>query len=820
MKRLLWVGDAACPTGFARVTHSVTERLKAKWDVHILGLNYNGDPHDHQGIKIYPADRGGDFWGVQRIGNLIGYLNPDVVLILQDPWRVVPYFAGIPFSQPVCAYMPVDAEHMKPIIGRALHRLTTAIWYTEFGANEARLAGYRGPYEIIPHGVDPAFFCPMVKREAREKLGLPAIFNEAFIVGNVNSINPRKRMDLTIRYFATWIREYQPKNAILYLHCNIKDGRSYDLIDLKDYYGVGDRVIFPDFGDGIALLESHMPYVYNSFDVQVSTTQGEGWGLCVAPETMIQVPNGAKPMREILPGDLVMSGDGSYRLVRNKIGRFDKTLRIKASGLPVLRVTAQHPFLVLPRRADRKEYYARHPEEMPAWTRADQLKTGDLIACPRPNWSIPLPESFDLAVLGGQRMCFDETHVWLKTGYSPKNASPSLTEISDRFCVSKRVAEDARAIASGYPRAGRGGPGSCALAVAEQLGPVPAPQQVRLKRFVPFTDRTLELLGWYLAEGNVSGMNRVEIDLHRREYPIAERLSESIEELFGLQATIEFNGPNKCRLRVCSRILARFFRYLCGSGERRKRLAPILVQSAVHLAPMIHAYFRGDGHRAITWAITTASTVLAWQLRMVLAAAEIHSGIFHSRKRSVWVVSVGGDALERFGKWIRTPVPAGRSRAAGTTALIRDDYIFVPVRKIEAESLETEVMDIEVDGTHCFVGNGAVLHNTTMEGMACKVPQIVPDYAALGEWAKGVAKLVPVTDLVPTPIEGINTMGGIPSEEAFVDALQSLYTNERLRHRYAVDGWHRVKEARYRWDTVAEQFDRVLTEAAERRRAA
>jgi len=46
MKKLLWIGDAACDSGFSNVTHSVLSFLHNSWDVSVLGVNYRGDPHN------------------------------------------------------------------------------------------------------------------------------------------------------------------------------------------------------------------------------------------------------------------------------------------------------------------------------------------------------------------------------------------------------------------------------------------------------------------------------------------------------------------------------------------------------------------------------------------------------------------------------------------------------------------------------------------------------------------------------------------------------------------------------------------------------
>ena len=54
MAKVLWYGDACSNTGFGRVTTSVLEHLQKEHEVEVIGINYNGDPHDLP-YKIYPA---------------------------------------------------------------------------------------------------------------------------------------------------------------------------------------------------------------------------------------------------------------------------------------------------------------------------------------------------------------------------------------------------------------------------------------------------------------------------------------------------------------------------------------------------------------------------------------------------------------------------------------------------------------------------------------------------------------------------------------------------------------------------------------------
>jgi glycosyltransferase involved in cell wall biosynthesis len=275
---LLWVGDAYCHTGFARVTHNVLDQLQHLWDIKVLGINYNGDPHPYD-YSIFPARAGGDVFGLRRYQTLVEKLQPDVVCLLNDPW-IVTKFLQLRGNgrERVAAYMPVDGLNLSD--GELLNDLDLAIWYTDFGRRQAESGGYGGPSRVIPHGVDRGLYSPRDRRECRQRLGLGSLPIDAFIVGNINRNAPRKRLDLTVKYFAEWVKQYQlPGNIYLFIHANRKDV-GCDFHDLARFYGIDSRMIVtPDLGCPGGAVEDEMPLIYGALDIQISTTQGEGWGL-------------------------------------------------------------------------------------------------------------------------------------------------------------------------------------------------------------------------------------------------------------------------------------------------------------------------------------------------------------------------------------------------------------------------------------------------------------------------------------------------------------------------------------------------------------
>jgi len=282
-RKLLWVGDALVASGFAKCTHHILDVVKETWDVHVLGLNYLGDPHNCS-YPVYPCWPGGDLFGVKRVAQLINNIKPDLLVIQNDPWNIPVYLerAG---NVPVVATMPVDGKNC---CGRKLNGLKFAIFWTEFGIKEAQLGGYSGQATAIPLGVDLDLYRPL--EGVREKLKLPSGVENAYIVGNINRNQPRKRLDLTISYFAEWVKSHDVRDAYLFLHVAPTGDMGYDVSQLMQYYGLSSRLILaePNIGQGIA--ESLLSFTYSAFDVQLSTTQGEGWGLTTMEGMACGVP--------------------------------------------------------------------------------------------------------------------------------------------------------------------------------------------------------------------------------------------------------------------------------------------------------------------------------------------------------------------------------------------------------------------------------------------------------------------------------------------------------------------------------------------------
>lgn len=278
--RLLLVGDAVATTGFATVTRNLCRFLQDRFEIHQLGLNYYGDPHE-ESWKIYPAYVGGDFYGVGRLRALVEELRPDLVLAVNDLGILGDYLEQLREVSPrprIAMYCPIDSEPLEPAMVERLEGVDRLVAYTRFGKRaleeaaadvRRRRPDFRLPaIDILPHGVDCRTFRPLRAASRRD----------AFIVLNANRNQPRKRIDLTIAGFALFAGN-KPASVKLYLHMGVEDC-GWNVERLAERYGIRDRLLLsPGRGEMPAVSTAMLNAVYNASVVGVNTCYGEGWGL-------------------------------------------------------------------------------------------------------------------------------------------------------------------------------------------------------------------------------------------------------------------------------------------------------------------------------------------------------------------------------------------------------------------------------------------------------------------------------------------------------------------------------------------------------------
>jgi len=292
--KLLWVGDSVVASGFSRVTHGILDNLpEGEYDIDVLGINYNGDPHEHD-YRIWPAKQGGDMMGFGKINNLVNHIKPDLVVLFNDLWVVAKYHELIKdYEGKIATYFPVDSRGYNLEWVKPLNNFDRVMVYTDFAEGTLREMGFEKHVDIIPHGVNLDKFFPTSQSDSRKKLS--GMDDDMFVVFNGNRNQPRKRIDLTVKGFCQFAQD--KPDARLYLHMGLLDS-GWDLLSLMrrecKKYGldIAERLIItnPKLSPGNAVTIEHLNVIYNSADVGVNTSLGEGFGLVNFEQAACKVP--------------------------------------------------------------------------------------------------------------------------------------------------------------------------------------------------------------------------------------------------------------------------------------------------------------------------------------------------------------------------------------------------------------------------------------------------------------------------------------------------------------------------------------------------
>ena len=317
--KILIIGDAVAPTGFARVIRSIFEPLHSNYELHQLATRYDGGPHDYP-WNLYAAAKGESRYGYDQVLPLIAQIQPAIVFLLYDIPFQVPYLEQLRKATPqprIVFYSPVESGPIAPEIMQRLHGVSRYVAFTEYGRCEIAEAlksvrehdpAFQFPdLEVIPHGVASDRFFPLAggsdasseaipwrRLEARRHMKLDdAEHLGAFIVLNANRNMPRKRIDLTMQGFAEFAKD-KPANVKLYLHMATED-TGWNVLILAKRYGIFDRLIMTQADNSRpAFSDEQLNLLYNACDVGITTVTGEAWG-------MVSFEHAATRVAQIVP---------------------------------------------------------------------------------------------------------------------------------------------------------------------------------------------------------------------------------------------------------------------------------------------------------------------------------------------------------------------------------------------------------------------------------------------------------------------------------------------------------------------------------------
>lgn len=281
MLKVMWHSNAPwSPVGYGVQTRLFVPRLKKLGHEMAISAFYGleGGVIHWDAIPVYP--RAFHPYGNDSYAAHATHFGANLIVTLHDLWVFEPNnnTSGLP----IASWFPVDSDPIPPPVVNVAKQVDFRIVFSKFAAKQLDDVGL--DYFYVPHGVDTKIFKPLDRAEARKFVGLP---NDKWIVGmvaaNKGNSPSRKAFAENIAAFAD-LRKYH-KSVLLYLHtCAAEHGENQgvNLVELCESLGlkIGEDVIFSNqYVNTLSFPEPYMVNLYNAFDVLLSVSMGEGFGI-------------------------------------------------------------------------------------------------------------------------------------------------------------------------------------------------------------------------------------------------------------------------------------------------------------------------------------------------------------------------------------------------------------------------------------------------------------------------------------------------------------------------------------------------------------
>lgn len=234
-------------------------------------------------------------WGNSTIKYHAQMQKPDVILTLSD-WFVYETAQWNSNDVPWFNWTPIDLD-VNPEFDRLQNFMVSChgiVPMSEFGAEQLRKTG-RNPRNVIPHAIESNIFKILDKASAKQSIGFS---EDSYVIGmnmaNKDASENRKAFDRQFKAVKKFIVSNPDLNVILYLHT--EPTTKYNGLNLIELLKENDldlnKVIFtnPLKLTSYPNTTEEMAILYNSFDVLMNASSGEGFGIPIIEAQACGVP--------------------------------------------------------------------------------------------------------------------------------------------------------------------------------------------------------------------------------------------------------------------------------------------------------------------------------------------------------------------------------------------------------------------------------------------------------------------------------------------------------------------------------------------------
>lgn len=258
-------------------------------------VNYglNGSFLKHDDVLYLPDEPGA--WGNTSIRFHVEMQKPNIIISLMD-WFVYDTTQWNRNGVPWINWTPIDL-HIDPTFDRLQTYLKDSfgiVTTSQFGYDELKKSG-REPTGMIHHAIDSNVFKILDKVECKKAIGFK---DDNFVIGmnmaNKDASEDRKAFGQQFKAVKKFINKHPKDNIVLYI--NSEPSAKYNghnLIELlKNNNFDLDKVIFtnPAKLNTYPSSPEEMAILYNSFDVLMNASCGEGFGVPIIEAQACGVP--------------------------------------------------------------------------------------------------------------------------------------------------------------------------------------------------------------------------------------------------------------------------------------------------------------------------------------------------------------------------------------------------------------------------------------------------------------------------------------------------------------------------------------------------
>jgi glycosyltransferase involved in cell wall biosynthesis len=293
-------------TGYSKVSYALLKQL-ATLSPKVKTFHFGFQRHPNRasvrkvpdGVKCYDAaaneDPKEEGFGFNKIHEYMETVNPDVVMIYNDPFIVCRFIESMkyePGKSPYRLWVYLDQvyEGIAPQLIDIIRKSAERIYC--FSKSWKRVFLEYGPapdVRVLEHAVDSTIFSSLpadARYAVRKSVNLPA---DAIVLLNANRNSQRKRLDLTVQGFVRALAKNPKLHLMIATNINPQAGAYYDIqrIYLEELNLIGLEVsqymrnlILVDTSPPNIIDDAGINQMYNLADIGINTSDGEGFGLC------------------------------------------------------------------------------------------------------------------------------------------------------------------------------------------------------------------------------------------------------------------------------------------------------------------------------------------------------------------------------------------------------------------------------------------------------------------------------------------------------------------------------------------------------------